>query len=287
MTSLKEKLPSVRKIIYLHFAVLLVAVGVYFFKFPNHFTMGGVSGFSVLLGELGSWSPSTWTIVLNLALLVVGRVALGSSFTFGTAYVSLLLSFFLYLFGKWVPLTAPLTRHPLLELAFAALLPATGSAILFNMQLSTGGTDILAMILKKKIPLNIGKILASLDILVAIAAIFVFSVETALLSLAGLLIKGFFVDMVMTSSNEVKYFTIVSSKAQEITSFITEELERGATLLDGRGAYSGEEKGIILCVVERAEAVKFRDYTKKVDPHSFVMISNTSQIIGRGFGSIF
>ena len=175
-------------------------------------------------------------------------------------YVSILLSVFLFVFGKWIPLSGPLRSHPLLELAFAALLPSTGSAILFNMQPSTGGIDTFAMILRRKIPMNIGLILAVMD---------------------------FLVDMVLTSSNEVKYFTIVSSRAEEISHYITEKLERGATILDRKGAYSGEEKGDTLCVVGRDEAVKLRDYTKSIHPNSFIMVTSTSQIIGKGFGSAF
>ena len=130
----------------LHLGVLLVALGVYFFKFPNHFIMGGVSGLSILLAQVTSLTPGVWTWVLNISLLILGYLALGRSFAFGTAYASLLLSSLILIFERFIPLSAPLTDQPLLELAFAALLPAVGSALLFNLRVSTGGSDVLAML---------------------------------------------------------------------------------------------------------------------------------------------
>ena len=137
----------------------LVSAGVYFFKFPNHFSMGGVSGLAVLLGELfpHAWlSPSVFNTLINLLFLVLGFLLLDKGFGLKTVYCSLLYSGLVQVF-EWIwPLSAPLTDELILELFFAVILPALGSGILFNLDASTGGTDIAAMILKKYTGLDAG-----------------------------------------------------------------------------------------------------------------------------------
>ncbi len=133
----------------LTFSTVLVVIGVYFFKFPNNFSFGGVTGYAVVLGKVMPFTPSDITFVFNIALLVVGFLFLGRSFGIKTVYVSILMSVGLAVLEKVCPLNAPLTDEPLLELLFAIFLPGLGSAILFNVGASSGGTDIIAMILKK------------------------------------------------------------------------------------------------------------------------------------------
>ena len=128
----------------------LVSVGVYFFKFPNNFSMGGVSGMAVLLGKLiPQLSPSTFNSIINLLFLLLGFLLLDKGFGFRTVYCSILYAGLVQVFEILWPLSAPLTDQLMLELLFAVILPAIGSAILFNIGASSGGTDIAAMILKK------------------------------------------------------------------------------------------------------------------------------------------
>ena len=152
---MKQKL---REFLLLNAGTLLVAAGVYFFKFPNHFSTGGVSGLSVVLSPfLPHVSPGTLVFVINMALLLLGFLVFGKGFGLKTAYSSFLMSGVIWLLERLCPLDAPLTSQPLLELCFAVLLPAFGSALLFNMEASTGGTDIVAMLLRKFTDLNIGR----------------------------------------------------------------------------------------------------------------------------------
>ena len=137
----------------------LVSVGVYFFKFPNNFSMGGVSGLALLLGQLVNvprLTPSVFNGIINLAFLLLGFLLLNRGFGVRTVYCSLLYSGLVQMF-EWVfPMHAPLTGQKMLELFFAVILPALGSAILFNINASTGGTDIAAMILKKFSGMDVG-----------------------------------------------------------------------------------------------------------------------------------
>ena len=129
-------------------ATLIIVGGTYVFKFPNNFSFGGVTGIAVVLGRVSSISPSTWTFIINMALLVLGFAMLGKDFGVKTVYVSVLMSAGLSLMEKLFPMSGPLTQQPVLELVFAISLPAFASAVLFNIGASSGGTDILAMIFR-------------------------------------------------------------------------------------------------------------------------------------------
>lgn len=274
----------IRDFFLLTVGTLMVVVGVYFFKFPNNFSTGGVSGISVILGALLP-GVSTGQLVLgiNLALLLVGFLVFGRSFGIKTVYCSLLMSISIYVLERVVPLDAPLTSQPMLDLVFSVMLPAVGSAILFNSQGSTGGTDIVAMIFKKYTSVDIGKALFCTDFLIATAAGVVFGIETGLFSLLGLLAKALVVDSVIENIHLSKYFTIVTHKPDEVVAFIKGTLNRSATILSGEGAFTHEGRKVILTVMGRSQAVKLRLYIRSIDPHAFIVISNTSEIIGKGF----
>ena len=278
---------TIRDYLLLTLGTTLVALGVYFFKFPNNFSTGGVSGFSIILGRLfPSVTPGAYVFIINQLLLVAGFLVFGKSFGVRTAYVSLVLSGITWGLEFVLPLAEPMTNEPLLELMFSVALPAIGSAILFNMQASSGGTDIVAMILRKYTSLNIGNALMCVDISITILAGLVFGIETGLFSVLGLALKSVIVDMVLENIKVHKAFQIITSKPNEITEYITGELKRGATRIDGEGAYTHEDKTIILTVVNRMQAVKLRQYARSVDAQCFILITNTTEIIGKGFRGV-
>lgn len=265
--------------------VLMVVIGVYFFKFPNNFSIGGVTGIAIILSNLLGNSISSGSIVLvtNLILLVVGYIFLGKSFGNRTAYGSILMSLSLKLLEIMVPLNEPLTDEPLLEMFFAVILPAVGAAILFNIGSSTGGTDIIAMLLKKYTSIDIGRALLFTDFFLTVATFLVFDLKTGFLSILGLLLKSTLVDLVIENLNLNKYFTIICKDHKPICMFITQKLNRSATVFDAKGAFTDQDKKIILAVMSRAQAVQLRKFIKESDPDAFLLITNTSEIIGRGF----
>ena len=265
--------------------VLLVVVGVYFFKFPNNFSTGGVTGMAIILSPFLGSGVSTGTIVLviNIILLIVSYITLGRSFGNRTVYGSLLLSLSLRILEILVPMERPLTDQPLLELAFAVVIPSIGAALLFNIGASTGGTDVIAMLLKKYTNLDIGRSLLVTDFLLTIAVFPVFGVTTGLLSVLGLLLKSTLVDNVIENLNLNKYFTIICVEPKPICDYILNTLHRSATVFDAKGAFTDKEKKIILTVMNRTQAVMLRKHIKQIDPDAFLLITNTSEIIGRGF----
>lgn len=278
---------NLKDYILLTLGTVIVALSTYFFKFPNHFSTGGISGLSIILGQLfPSFTPGAYVFIINQLLLLAGFAVFGKSFGVRTAYVSLVLSGITWGLEYIVPLSSPMTDEPLLELIFCVALHAIGSAILFNRQASSGGTDIIAMILRKYTSLNIGNALLCVDISITILAGVVFGIETGLFSVLGLALKSVIVDMVLENLNVHKVLQIITSKPDEITAYITGDLKRGATRIDGKGAYTHEDKTIILTVVNRMQAVRLRQYARSVDAQCFILITNTTEIIGNGFRGV-
>lgn len=267
-------------------STLIMSVGIYFFKFANNFTFGGITGLAVLVARFSPLSASDFTFIANMLLLLVGLIILGKKFALKTAYSSILLSVSLSVLERIYPMSQPLTDQPILELIFAIVLPAFGSAILFNIGASSGGTDVIAMILKKYSSVDIGKALLISDFFITLAGFFVFDIKTGLFSFLGLIMRSTLIDSFIESLNRSKYFNVVCSNPKPICDFIKEKLHRSATIVLVQGAFSGEDKYMILTVLSPAEAVKLRNFIKTTSPDAFLLISNTSEIIGKGFHSV-
>lgn len=263
-----------------------MVVGIYFFKFPNHFCFGGVTGIAVLLSGFMKLSASSYTFIINMVLLGAGFLFLGKNFGIKTVYVSVLMSVGLSVLEKVYPMIRPLTDEPVLEFMFAVFLPSLGSAILFDMDASGGGTDILAMILKKYTSLNIGVTLMLVDVFITVAAFLVYGPKTGLFSFAGLLSKTLVIDGVIENMNLCKYFTVVCDNPTPICDFIHEQLKRSATVFSAEGSYLHNQKKIILTVMRRSQAVRLRRFIRENQPGAFIMITNSSEIIGKGFRGV-
>lgn len=270
----------------LNAGTLIVAFGVYFFKIPNNFSTGGVTGIAIVISKFLPWiSTGSLVFLFNMLLLGVGFVFLSRKFGFATVYASTLMSVVVWVLEQVYPMEAPFTDEPLLELIFAVGLPALGSALLFNIGASTGGTDIIAMLLKKYTSIDIGKALLAADFIVALSACFVFGIRTGLFSILGLLMKSMLVDSVIEGINQCKYLHIICQDPEVICDFIVQKLHRGATICEATGAYTHHKLYLVLSVVSRGQAVALRHYVRQVEPHAFIMTTSTSEIIGKGFRS--
>ena len=268
----------------LNAGTLLTAVGSYFFKFPNNFSTGGVTGISVVMTHyFPGLSNGTIVSVINIALLIVGLLLLGKGFGFKTFYVTVAFSAMLKILEVIWPMTQPLTDQPFMELLLGVFLPAWGSALLFNIGSSTGGTDIIAMIVKKYFKCHIGRALLIVDFFITLMTFVAFGPETGLFSMVGLFIRSFTVDLFLENMNTYKYFTIITDKPQEIYSYITDVLHRGATVYQAEGLYKHTEKTVIMTAQGKKQALHLQDVIRQKDPHAFVLVTNTSEIIGKGF----
>ena len=262
---------------------VLLTAGVYFFKIPNGFATGGVSGVGTILGRITPVSSATWISLLNVALLLLGFAVLGRETGLKTTICSLLFSGLTQLLEVLVPMEKPLTDQPFLELGYAMILTAIGSALIFHAHASSGGTDIVALILKKHTHLNVGMALLCVDFLIAASSFFVFGIRSGLFSLAGLFMKAFLVDSVIESLDACKYFVIITTKPDAISEYILTSLHHGVTVEYGQGAYTHEDKTILHTVCRRHEAPGLQQKAKEIDPASFIIITTSSEIIGRGF----
>ena len=268
-------------------SITIMAIGVYFFKFPNNFTFGGVTGAAVVFANLLPVSASMFSTIANMILLVIGFIFLGKTFAIKTTYATVLLSGELLAFEKLTPLTHPLSNEPMLELIFAIALPAISSALLFYEGASSGGTDVIAMIVKKYTNVeDIGMALFLTDLVMIIIACFVFDIKTALYSFVGLVVKSFMIDAIIENIMLRKSIMLICNDKDVICDFIINELGKSATYVDAKGAYTGERNYIIFSTLTKKQAVELRRFIHENKLHAVMSVMSTSEVFGKGFSSL-
>lgn len=273
----------VKEYVLITVAVILMDIGIYVFKFPNNFSFGGVSGLAVVITHFVPFTASQINLAINMLLLVFGFLFLGKNFGVKTAYVTILSSVLLNLMEAAFPMHAPLTNETMLELFYAIALPAIASAILFYENASGGGTDIIAMVLRKYSTMNISSALLAVDAIIVFVAYFVFDTRTGLFSVCGLMAKTLLIDKAIEHMKLSKYFTIVCSRPEPICDYIMKELKRSATVYNAEGAYTHKGKVVILTVMDPKQAVLLERYIQSVEPDAFLMVTKSSEIMGKGF----
>ncbi|MDD3486622.1 MAG: YitT family protein, partial [Atopobiaceae bacterium] len=257
------------------------------FKAPNHFALGGTSGLSIILSTLFPTLPvSAFMWILNAVLVGLGLVFLDHRTMGWTIYASFALSAYTSILELAIPMAAPLTHDTLLELCFAVLLPAIGSAIVFNVGASTGGTDIVAMILKRRTSLEIGKALMVSDGVIVGVAFLLYGPQTGLYCVLGLIAKAFVVDNVIESLNLRKVCTVISHDPEAVLGFLVRTLDRTATVRDAVGGFSMQPEEEVVAVLTRREAALLQMWLRRHDPTAFMTMVNSSEILGKGFRSV-
>lgn len=278
---------KIKSFLIITLSTFIMAIGVYFFKFPNNFCFGGVTGAAVVFAKITPLSASAFSFIVNMALLFVGFGFLGKDFAIKTTYATVLLSGLLVVFEHLHPLTKPLSNEPMLELMFAIALPAIASALLFYEGSSSGGTDVIAMIVKKYTHVeDIGIALFITDLIMIIIACFVFDIKTALYSFVGLTLKSFMIDAVIENIMLRKSIMITCDDKDSICDFIITELNKSATIVNATGAYTHEQRYIIFTTLTRKQALALRQYIHANHLHAFISMSSTSEVFGKGFSSI-
>ncbi len=275
-----KKLNDALKIIV---GTMLLAVSFYFLMMPNGFVLGGVGGLGIILGRLTTFSVGTWLTGFNILLLIIGFIALGKSVGIKTVLCTLLYSGLIDLMERFIPINKPLTDQPFLELCCAILVSGIGQAMIFHADASSGGTDILALILRKYTHTNVGRALLYVDIVICLSTFFAIDVRAGLFSVLGLVAVTFIIDNALESFSSCKYFIIITDKPDEISQFILTDMDHSATLVKGEGVYSHGEKAMLHTVCRRREALRLQRFIKQADPNAFTIITTSSEIIGSGF----
>lgn len=278
--------------------IIMMSASVYFFQTPNKFTLGGVAGIAILIANYVPLSQGVIMAIINVFLLILGLIILGRQCTVRTIFCSLIYTGIIWLFeyldvlghitGTPTPsggIAAPMTNQPFLELVYAILLFGVGGALIFNCGASSGGTDIIALILKKFTRLNVGFALMLIDFLVVCISFYTFdSVQAGLFSLMGLFTKSFLLDGVIESLGKTKYITIITTHPEAISEYILNVIQHGFTMYDAQGGYTGESKKVLITVCKRGEALRLKAKVKQIDNEAFVIITDANEILGKGFG---
>ena len=284
MTQREKVMKYVKQYALITLSISIMSVGVYFFKFANNFVFGGVTGTAALVAKLTPMSASAFSSAANLVLLVVGLIFLGKEFAMTTGYATFVMSVELMVFEKLCPLSGPLSDQPMLDLLFAIALPAIASALLFNVGASSGGTDIIALIVEKYTHIHsIAVALFITDLFMVIAACFVFDLYTALYSFVGLTVKSLVIDAVLEKIKMCKAILIVCDEKKPICDFVMRKLMRGATYTPCFGAYTDKPHYIIYTTLTRHEADQLQEFIHKEHLNAFMSMLSTTEVFGKGF----
>ncbi|GFR35670.1 YitT family protein [Thermobrachium celere] len=278
---------AVKEYVLITLGIFLVAVGIYYFLVPSDLAAGGVSGLAIVINKFFPAIPVGLLMLgMNIVLFIIAFIVIGSNFGAKTIYSSLGLSAMIWCLEKIYPISQPIVDDLLLQLLFGILISGIGMGIVFNQNASTGGTDIIAKIINKFFHIDIGKSLLLSDFLITLAAGLTFGPKIGMYALLGVVINGLVIDNVIQGLNVCKQVTIISEKSEEIKKYIIEELGRGVTIYDGRGAYTGEKKEVLMTIISRKEFIRLREYIKELDKRAFISVSNVHEVLGEGFTEI-
>ncbi len=259
----------------------IIAAAVFFFLMPSHLAVGSISGLAIVLSELTGLGVSLITLALNIALLVVGLVLVGRDFGVKTIYTSLVLPVALGVLERMFPDFTSIMGDPFLDMVCYIFLAAAGCAMLFNLNASSGGLDIVAKILNKFFRMELGTAMSLTGACVALSAALVYDPKTVALSMLGTYLFGLILDHFIFGVNVKKRVCIMSDKRDEITDFILHTLHSGASLYQAVGAYTGEAKEEIIVIVTKQEYIKLVSFIAQADPDAFVTVYNVNEVIYR------
>lgn len=263
----------------------LFAAGFQFFLYPNSIIVGGVSGIAMIINLLTKLPVGLLTIVLNIPLFIIAWRYFGTGFIVSSLVGMLLSSVFVDLFAL---LSISPTNDMLLACIIGGAVKGLGLGIVYYAGATTGGTDIIAKFIRLRFPyLNFGTVVLITDcfIIVAFAAIFN-KVESAMYAVITMFVVSKVVDLVLYGIDNSSVCYIISEKSDQLVTDITDRLHRGVTILEGEGAYSHQNKQVLLCVVKRTQIADIRKMIKSIDENAFFIITDAKNVFGKGFGDI-
>lgn len=253
-------------------AVAIIAAAVYFFLVPSHASVSSISGLGIILTNFIPLPLSVITMVLNVVLLIIGFIACGREFGTKTVYTSILLPVFIGIFERIFPNIGSLTKTQELDVLCYVLVVSVGLSILFNMNASSGGLDIVAKIMNKYLHIELGKAMSLAGMCVALSAALVYDKKTVVLSVLGTYFNGMVVDHFIFGQNLKRRVCIITKYEEELRNFILHELHSGATIYDAIGAYNLDKRHEIITIVDKNEYQKLMNYINNLDPKAFITV---------------
>ncbi len=263
----------------------LFAAGFQFFLYPNSIIVGGVSGIAMIINYLTGLPVGVMNIVLNIPLFVIAWRQFGTKFVIGS-FVGMMLS------SVFVDLLALISYSPTNDLLLACIIGGAikglGMGIIYYAGATTGGTDIIAKFVRLKYPyINFGTLILLTDAIIILAFAIIFhKVEGAMYAVIAMFVVSRVIDLVLYGVDNSNVCYIISEKSEQLVNDITDSLHRGVTILEGEGAYSHQNKQVLLCVVKRTQVADIRKIIKSVDENAFFIITDAKNVFGKGFGDI-
>lgn len=276
-------LKVLKKLTAITFGALLVAVGLEYFLVCNNIIDGGIIGISILLSYVKGWPLGALIICLNIPFFLFGYKKLGRKFLFYSLYAILCLGGFVTFFNNCYKVTG----NPLLACVFGGLTVGLGVGLILKNNGSLDGTEVVAMAIAKKVGFSVGEVIMFFNLFILTSAGFVFNWDKAMYSILAYYVIFKTIDMVLEGFDDSKSMLIVTDKPDEIAAIIMHELGRGVTFLHGQGAYSGADRKIIYCIINRLELPKIRDVVIECDENAFMTIQNIHEVEGGVVGKKF
>ena len=274
-----KKLKTVKEMITITLATIIVVIAVFFFLEPSGVSIGSISSLAMILQHVIPLKLSELTMILNVLLLIVGFIFIGKGFGLKTVYTSILLPLTIKALELLLPDYTSIMEDPFLDMICYIFLVSIGLALLFNANASSGGLDIVAKLLNKFLKMDIGVGNAAAGFAVAALSALVSEPKLIVLSFLGTYLNGLVLDHFIWGFELKKRVCILSDHFEEIRLFITRELHSGASVYALQGAYNLENRQEIITIVDKQEYLKLMNYLEKVDPHAFLTVYNVNKII--------
>lgn len=262
--------------------IALTAIALEYFFFPGDIAAGGVSGIGLVVNKLIGLDTSMVVLVLNILLFILAFLVLGKGFGAKSIYATIMLSVFMWIIEKFFT-PGVLTENMFLASFFGSIILGMGAAIVFHQGASTGGTSIIAAIISKFTPIGIGISVLLTDSFVCILAISVFGVDKGLFGFFSVILIGLVIDKFIDGFNSCKQVFIITSKDKIIVNHIIKTIDRGCTVLNGHGGYTGSDVKIIYTVLNIKQFIALKKYIKEVDHDAFVTVNESTEVLGKGF----
>lgn len=259
----------------------VISIGISLFLLPNQLSSGGIAGIGTIIYYLLKIPMGTTIILLNIPLFLISILKIGKSFFVKSLIGTISLSIFI----DWLDKFKPLTQDRFLACIYGGIIIGVGTAIILKVNSSTGGTDMVTYIAKKYKPnIRTGNIIVIIDIIIVTLNMFFFrEIEIGLYSGIAIYLMGKIIDILFEGIDFTKLIFIVSKKSEEIAEKIGKSIERGTTGIYGKGMYTNEEILILMCAVTRRDVSKVTEIAKKIDKNSFIIITNSREVLGQGF----
>jgi uncharacterized membrane-anchored protein YitT (DUF2179 family) len=269
---------KIKEVLMLTIATAFIASGVFFFMMPSHTAISSIAGLAVVLEHFIPFQVSTITLVINVALLLVGFMFCGKEFGAKTVYTTIILPIILAIYERVFPNYKSITGDSILDVICYIFLAGFGAALLFNMNASSGGLDIVAKIMNKYFHMNFGYALSVSGMLIALSSVFAYDKKTVVLSVLGTYFNGVILDHFIFDHNLKRRVCILPKDMEATKNFILNELHSGASIYENIGAFNGEKHQEIIAIVDKQEYQKLLDYLGKNEPDAFVTVYTVSDV---------